>query len=319
MLYTLAVIRPPSANADLVALVTSSGTMTPGFAASTLTYNMSVANAVASLTVTATSAHSMATITVNGASVTSGTSSASTSLVEGGTTTFTVRVTAQDGSTWKTTTLHVARVASANADLSALTTNVASSPLMPTFSSSQLVYTMSVAANVATMTITASRAHALSSLTINGATVACPSLTCNPSGTLSLPAGTSSWHTVVHAQNGTMQTYTLTVTKSYSTNAKLVSLNMTNGAGNSIGVGAFAPSFDSATTSYTVSVDNAVAQAKLAPTKQHAGALIEVNGVPVTSGTFSAPLALASGAQTSLTALVTAQVPIPTMLTPSLV
>jgi uncharacterized delta-60 repeat protein len=84
-----------SPNANLTALTSSSGTLTPGFDANTTGYAATVANAVTALTVTPTAADAGATIAVNTVAVASGSASGAIDLNVGGNT-ITVLVTAQD-------------------------------------------------------------------------------------------------------------------------------------------------------------------------------------------------------------------------------
>lgn len=88
-----------SADATLASLTLSSGTLSPSFSASTSTYSASVSGSVSSVTVTPVVNESHATVTVNGSVVTSGAPSQSISLTAGSTTSVSVVVTAQDGST----------------------------------------------------------------------------------------------------------------------------------------------------------------------------------------------------------------------------
>ena len=66
-----------SDNADLGGLTISSGTLSPQFSSSDITYTASVDNSVTQVTVTPTASDSLATITVNGNTVTSGTGTSS--------------------------------------------------------------------------------------------------------------------------------------------------------------------------------------------------------------------------------------------------
>ena len=92
-------------NADLGGLTISSGTLSPQFSSSDITYTASVDNSVTQVTVTPTASDSSAMITVNGNTVTSGIGYIVIGLTVG-TTTVTVIVTAQD-STTKTYTVTV--------------------------------------------------------------------------------------------------------------------------------------------------------------------------------------------------------------------
>lgn len=87
-----------SNDATLAGLSLSSGTLSPAFAGSTISYAVAIANTVTAITVTATAAHAAATIKVNGSTVASGSASGSIS-VPVGLSTITVAVTAEDGTT----------------------------------------------------------------------------------------------------------------------------------------------------------------------------------------------------------------------------
>ncbi|WP_169303282.1 beta strand repeat-containing protein [Pedobacter cryophilus] len=97
-----------SSDANLSALSTSAGTLSPMFVSGTIAYIANVSNATTSITVTPTKSDANATITVNGTTITSGSASGSIALVSG-TNTITTIVTAQDGSTTKIYTITVNR------------------------------------------------------------------------------------------------------------------------------------------------------------------------------------------------------------------
>jgi hypothetical protein len=110
-LYTVTVTRAapqPSGNANLSNLVPSVGTLSPAFAAATLSYTVAVGNATASISFTPTAQDSGATIMVNGSTVASGSASQAIPLVVGANT-ATIHVTAADGVTAKTYTVVVSR------------------------------------------------------------------------------------------------------------------------------------------------------------------------------------------------------------------
>ena len=110
---TVANSAPPvSSNAELSALSLSGASLSPSFAAGTISYTATVANSVTSLTVTPTVAQGNATVTVNGTAVASGAASGSISLSVGSNVLTTV-VTAQDGVTTKSYTVTVTRSLSA--------------------------------------------------------------------------------------------------------------------------------------------------------------------------------------------------------------
>ncbi|MCO5950471.1 cadherin-like beta sandwich domain-containing protein, partial [Mucilaginibacter flavidus] len=117
--YSIKFTRQISVNANLAGLKLSSGTLTPVFAAGTISYTATVTNATNSITVTPATSDAGATVKVNGTTVASGTASAALPLVIGPNTVTTV-VTAPDGVTTKTYTVTVTRPASNNALLTQL-------------------------------------------------------------------------------------------------------------------------------------------------------------------------------------------------------
>ncbi len=280
--YTLTVTRAASANDNLSALKLSVGTLSPVFAAATTSYTASVSNATASVTVTPTTADGNASVKINGTTVASGTASAAIALSVGQNV-ISVAVTAQDGTTTKTYTITVTRAASINASLASMNPNL--TPLSPTFTPATTSYTLSVANTVASMTVRPVSSDANATIKVNG--------TPNASGTTSAPialaVGSNTINVVVTAQDGiTIKTYTVTVTRAAGVNVTLSNL--------ALSAGTLSPAFASATTSYTASVPNSTATITVTPATTDANATIKVNGTVTASGTASAPIALAVGA-----------------------
>jgi len=83
---------------------------------------------------------------------------------------------------------------------------------------------------------------------------------------------------------------TLTGTATPSTNANL--------SGLAVNTGTLTPTFDGGTTDYTVSVNYNTSSISVRPTVAEPNATVTVNGVSVTSGTFSSPINLNVGANT---------------------
>ena len=106
---TNAATSPVSTDATLSAL-TLSPTDISSFQSGTLTYSVDVANSVGSVTVTPTANQASAAITVNGATVASGSGRAV--IVDVGSNTITIVVTAEDGNATESYTVTVTRAAS---------------------------------------------------------------------------------------------------------------------------------------------------------------------------------------------------------------
>ena len=283
-------------NADLGGLTISSGTLSPQFSSSDITYTASVDNSVTQVTVTSTASDSLATITVNGNTVTSGTGYILTGLTVDEPNTVTVIVTAQD-STTKTYIITLTRAASLsdNADLGSLT--ISSGTLSPQFSSSDITYTASVDNSVTQVTVTSTASDSLATITVNGNTVTSGTgyiltgLTVDEPNTVTV---------IVTAQDSTTKTYIITLTRaaSLSDNADLGGLTISSGT--------LSPQFSSSDITYTASVDNSVTQVTVTSTASDSLATIAVNGNTVTSGTGYILTGLTVGT-TTVTVIVTAQ------------
>ncbi|MDB9880848.1 cadherin-like beta sandwich domain-containing protein [Planktomarina temperata] len=276
--YTVAVTRAAlSSDANLSALSLSSGSLSPGFASGTLAYTSSVPNSVSSLIVTPTTNDANATATVNGAST------ATPVTLAVGSNTVTVQVTAQDGTTIQSYTVAVTRAASSDATLSALT--LSSGSLSPGFASGTLAYTASVPNSVSSLIVTPTTNDANATATVNGASAATP---------VTLSVGSNTVTVQVTAQDGTLQNYTVAVTRAAaSSDATLSALALSSSS--------LSPSFASGTLAYTASVVHSVNSLIVTPTTNDANATATVNGASVAT-----PVTLAVGSNT-VTVQVTAQ------------
>jgi len=104
--YTIGVSQLASNDASL-AMLTESASVLTGFAAGTTTYSYRVPFQASGYTVTPTASNPRAGIKVNGSTVATGTASGPLALAEGAVADVTVVVTAEDGSTQQSYTLHV--------------------------------------------------------------------------------------------------------------------------------------------------------------------------------------------------------------------
>ncbi|MFB5761966.1 cadherin-like beta sandwich domain-containing protein [Paenibacillus medicaginis] len=301
--YTVTVTRASSSKAELSGLTLSSGSLSPVFASDTTSYTASVANSVGSITVTPTVSDSNATVTVNGTEVTSGSASGEISLGVGSSNTITVVVTAQDGTTKQTYTVTVTRMLSSKAELSGLT--LSSGSLSPAFASDTTSYTASVANSVGsimvTPTVSDSNATVTASVYNSSGTYGPISLTSEAAGvSLPLDVGVNTIQVVVTAQDGTTNTYTVTVTRVLSSKAELSGLTLSSGS--------LSPAFAAGTTSYTASVGNRVSSITVTPTVSYSNATVteavyDSAHATVTASVYNSagtlvmgPIALTSGA-----------------------
>ncbi len=207
MTYSIVVTRAPSANAALVHLTISSGTLSPAFTSTTTSYTALVPNATTSITVTPTVADSTATVTVNGVSTLSGSHSASIPLSVGANTIHVI-VTAQDGTTTKTYSVIITRTAAGVPDLANLT--ISSGRLTPSFATTTFNYTATVGRTISSITLTPTARVATFIITVNGTTVPSGS----PSPAISLAPGVNIITIDVNTRDGIVTgVYTITVTR----------------------------------------------------------------------------------------------------------
>ena len=173
--------------------------------------------------------------------------------------------------------------ASSDATLSALALSQGS--LSPGFASGTLAYTASVPNSVSSLIVTPTTNDANATATVNGASAATPVI---------LSVGSNTVTVQVAAQDGTLQNYTVAVTRAaLSSDATLSALALSQGS--------LSPSFASGTLSYTASVVHSVNSLIVTPTTNDANATATVNGASAAT-----PVTLAVGSNT-VTVQVTAQ------------
>ena len=283
-----------STDATLSNLVYSQGVLNPGFSTATTSYTDHVSNGISSLTVTPTTNDPNATVTVNGTPVTSGTASAAIPLAVGATT-ITTTVTAQDGSTTDSYVVTVNRSLSNNASLTSMKLvppYILNAAAGPDYSD----YAATVSNTVTSVQVIPTTADNTSTVTVNGVTVA----SGTASGPVALNLGSNTIIVMVTAQDGkTTHKYGITVNRSLSNNASLSALALNPSTTLTSVAGADYKD-------YIAFVGNATSSIQVIPTTADNTATVTVNGVPVTSGTASGPIALNVGTN-NLSVVVTAQ------------
>jgi len=301
--YIVTVSRAASSDASLSNLEVSPGTLSEAFDSTTLNYTVSVVNDIEELTVRPTANNINAAITVEAAgvetqTVESGTTSTAIELAEGEVTTITVVVTAQDETT-NTYTIAVSRAPSADASLSDLV--VSAGALSPPFGSTTLNYTVSVENDTERLTVIPMATNVNATITVNDATV--ESGSASDSIAL-LEGGTTTITVVVTAQDSSMNTYTVLVTRAASPDASLSDLALTDT--NDIMI-ALVPDFASTITSYAASVTHTVAEVRVTPVASEGMlAIIRIGNDTVASGD-SADISLGvPGTDTDIEIVVTA-------------
>ncbi|MDP4152432.1 MAG: cadherin-like beta sandwich domain-containing protein, partial [Bacillota bacterium] len=293
-----------SSDATLKSLVLSAGTLSPDFSKTVYTYTAAVENSVDSVTVTAVPNDTkISGMTVNGSGLKSGTASSAIALAEGANT-LAVLVKAEDG-TAKTYTITVTRqaappVKSSNANLSGLA--LSAGILSPGFSADATAYSVTVENGVSSVAFTPIAADPkYKGITINSYSV----LSGNTSLPVSLNVGSNTVTIVVTAEDDTVKTYIVTVTRQDSQVPELSS--NANLSGLTLSAGMLSPAFLSDTTSYTASVSNSETSLNVTPVAADSKyKSITVNNTAVLSGNQSGAILLSVGDNT-VTIVVTAE------------
>jgi hypothetical protein len=148
-----------------MSLGVSSGSLSPTFAAGTVSYTLAIDNSVASVAFTPTVTHGAASLTVKGVTVISGSASSLIAVPEGGSNTVPIEVTSVDGNSTTTYNVVVARAPSSIATLSSLGNT---GTLSPVFSPGTLAYTISLASDVASVDMMPNATSPLSTMTLGG-------------------------------------------------------------------------------------------------------------------------------------------------------
>jgi hypothetical protein len=315
---TVTQARGLSGDATLRSLAVSQGSLAPAFASSTVAYTDAVPYGTASWTVTPTVNESHATVQVKQgagtfAPVASGSASAALAVpAVGGSSTVTVRVTAENGTT-KDYAIAVSQIApSADAALQGLAVSGAS--LVPGFASSTSGYGATLPNGTATFTVTPTVAESHATVQVkqdSGPFATVPSGSASAPLTAPAAGGATTLVTVrVTAQDGTTtQDYTITVdqTAALSTDASLQAL--------SLSAGSLVPAFTTGTLGYTAVLPNPTTTFTVTPTTTDPHATVEVaqdggTFAAVASGSASAALTAPAAdgvTATTLTVRVTAQ------------
>jgi hypothetical protein len=200
-----------STDATLSNLTISDGQLSPAFDAQTTSYTVAEAASVASVTVTATTSSSKASLKINDKAVASGTPSEAVALTEGQTSTVTIVVTAEDGTTAKTYTVSITRAVALSNDATLSGLAVSSGQLSPGFDATKTAYTVSVSNTITSVTVTPTATSSKATVKVNGSAVTSGSA----SSPIPLTAGqTTAVGIVVTAEDGaTTKTYTVSVTR----------------------------------------------------------------------------------------------------------
>jgi len=202
--YIVTVNRALPNVATLSNLTISSGTLSPAFAGSTLSYTASVAYPASTITLTPTTTDPNATVTVNGKPA------ASPIALSVGLNKIVTKVTAQNGTTFQNYTTYITRAA---ASTNALYTSIALSPvstLVGATGPGYLNFKTNVAYDESSVQVVATAKDPTATITVNGSFVTSGS----PSQAIALNVGSNIITTVITAQNGvTTKTAIITVNR----------------------------------------------------------------------------------------------------------
>jgi gliding motility-associated-like protein len=295
--YTIAITRLPlTSNNKLSALSVNNGGLSPYFNPAVHNYTAPVvSNVTSSVILSATADDFGAFLKVNGVPVISG-SDANVPLNVGNNT-IVVTVLAPDSSAINTYTVSVKRESAGDATLETQRLDTKSLITKLTTSSALNTYSTTVSGTTTSVKLTVFATDPSATLTVNGAATA--------SGEESVPlalnsTGATIVTTVVTAPNGAFKTYQLTITKTGSSDANLLSQKLdTKSALTKV-------TTSSAINTYTASVSMATTSVSLTAVTSDTLATMEVNGTPLVSGTQSEPIALNPTGTTTITTVVTA-------------
>ena len=272
-----------SSDATLRDLVLSHGTtvvpLKPGFMPETETYTTTVETEVTQVTVTPTPTHPQAQVAYldqNDRVLTDASDRDNGFQVDvaAGDTVIKVKVTAEDGRTMKTYTVTVTRPPSSDATLRDLVlshgTNVV--PLTPRFLPETKAYTATVDSAVTQLTVTPTPNHAGAHIMyLDGDDRMLTDANDGEDGfQVDVAPGDTMITVKVTAEDGTMETYTVTVTRLPSSDATLRDLVVSHGTN----VVRLSPRFRPGTMMYRAEVDSTVTQVTVTPMPNHAGAQV---------------------------------------------
>ncbi len=290
-----ATVNPEATLANLtVTIGTDNATLQPSFNPATTGYAVDLLNNVTTVTVSAQPAVSGDNVTIDGQATTSTVIDLGAPVPAGSTTL--VSITVSDPPNTPRTYTILLRRAPLDGNNSLQSVTVSPGTLNPVFAANTLLYTVDVANTVSSVTVTPALSDPSATMTVNGQAMSSEqthTVTLGPAG------GTTDVNIVVTAQNGSQKTYTVRVSRGTASNNNLQRLTASPGTLN--------PTFNAATTIYTVGVASTVANISVTPTRQDPTAIITVNGQAATSGQAQTIPLNGAGSNTLINIVVTAQ------------
>lgn len=245
--YTVVIDRAKSMNANLKSLGLSGGyTLNETFDKDTLEYSVTVPNSAASILVSAEKEDDTATMTGNG-----------TVSLNTGNNLVKVKVTAEDGITTKEYKINIYRQKSNNAFLKSLTST--DGLITPTFNKNTKDYTLTVPYEIENANITAEKDDSMASVSISGNT--------------NLQVGTNNATVTVTAEDGSVNTYNIVITRQPSSNNYLSNLEVTDEHGRN-----YITVFNKGTLTYNIEVANEIDKVTITATKEDASTTVRGEG-----------------------------------------
>ncbi|MDR1024011.1 MAG: cadherin-like beta sandwich domain-containing protein [Prevotellaceae bacterium] len=236
---------PLDATTDLKALAVTGETLSPAFDPEVTAYEVTVPKSAAEVEITFDKGHPGQTVAGAGKQAFTAKDS-----VE-----FPVKVTSEDSVSERTYTIKVKRNQTASADADLKTLSVSAGTLLPAFSASATSYTLAVGNSVGSITVTGTANHKF-------ATVG------NIGKEFLLQVGDNEIPIVVLAEDLSVKTYTITVTRAdISADATLKALTVS-------GDGLLVPAFSPTVYSYTDTVLNEVSSVTVTGTANHEAATV---------------------------------------------
>jgi gliding motility-associated-like protein len=294
-IYSITVTRTGSSNAYLSEIRLNPSTVLTRVAGTGNNFTATVASSVTTVSVMPTAADAGAHIKVNNVAVTSGTYSGAITLNASGPTVIGIEVTAENGVSTQIYSITVTRAGSSNAYLSDIRMNPLSALTRTPGGGNN--FTATVASSATTVTVMPTAADAGAHIKVNNIAVTSGTY----SGAITLNAsGPTVIGMEVTAENGvSTQIYSITVTRSGSSNAYLSDIRLdpstavvrVPGAGNN----------------FTATVSSSATTVSVMPTAADAGAHIKVNNIAVASGTYSGTITLNASGPTIFGMVVTAE------------
>ncbi|GGH06936.1 hypothetical protein GCM10007352_11370 [Mucilaginibacter phyllosphaerae] len=249
------------------------------------TYRSTVGINVNSFSIKPTAANIHATISINGSPATNGVFSGQIP-VNVGLNMIDVVVTAEDGVAVKTYRLFVTKVLSNNALLSTIATNPSLKLKMQNNTATLTEYTAAVGANISNINVIPTTNDINATVTVNGVSTASGA----DSAPVAINVGLNTIDVVVTAaDNTTVKTYRLLITKTISNNALLSSITTNPDVSLKL------VSNSTTLSEYTAILNNSITSIAFKGLLNYSNASLTLNGEPVANNTFSSPVPMAVG------------------------